>query len=356
MSAPVIVPVIMSGGAGTRLWPLSRRAKPKQMHALFGEKSLLQETLNRVPSDAGFAAPIVICAEAHVTDIHQQLRAIGVTAAHIIAEPVPRNTAPCAAVAAHAVAAQFGPDALVLLLAADHFVADPIAFRATIITGAKSAKGGHIVTFGPKPTRPETGYGYLLAGADIGNGAFKLDKFVEKPNMATAKSWLADGRYLWNAGIFLFRADVMLAQIHELRPAIAHAAKLAWQQTLHEADHILLERSAFAACPAQSVDTAVMESTQLGAVIPLDVGWSDVGSWPSIYELSAKDTHENACAGPVITIDSHNCLVRSDGLRIAVVGMDEVAVIATDAAVLVMPFSQAQKVREVVEQLDESER
>lgn len=356
MSKPVIVPVIMSGGAGTRLWPLSRQAAPKQMHAIFGQQTLLQQTITRVPHDAGFADPIVVCAQPHIAAVQQQLLQIGVSASQIIAEPVARNTAPCAAIAARAVAETFGPDALVLLLAADHHIANPTAFRAAVHCAANTAVRGHIITFGPTPSRPETGYGYLLAGQEIDGPVRKLQKFVEKPDLTTAKAWLQDGRYLWNSGMFLFAANTMLEECRALRPQIYQATAEAWKNARRSAGHLLLEPQAFASCPAESVDTAIMENTTLGAVIALDAGWSDVGSWTAIYELCEQDENANAVIGPVIHVDTKNCLFRSDGPRIAAIGVCGLAVIATKDAVLVLPLSDAQKVREVVDQLEENER
>ncbi len=349
MSNPIIVPVIMSGGAGTRLWPLSCRAKPKQLHDMFGEHTLLQETVLRVPDDAGFTAPIIICAQAHIGEISKQMQQIGVNPAQIIAEPMARNTAPCALIAAYAVAKEFGEDALVLLLAADHFIVNARAFRQTIRQGAPAAADGKILTFGPKPTRPETGYGYLLSGAKMDQeGVYRLDKFVEKPDLETAKAWVRDGRYLWNSGMFLFRAGVMQDEMKIHRAKIAQAAEQAWAKAIKTDDHILLDPDAFAACPPESVDHAVMEHTDKGAVIALDAGWSDVGSWQAIYELSAHDENGNACQGSVVALDSKNCLLRSDGIQIATAGIKDMAVIAIGNSVLVLPLCDAQKVKEIV--------
>lgn len=356
MSKPVIVPVIMSGGAGTRLWPMSRQAAPKQLHAVFGQNTLLQETAIRVPTDAGFTNPIVICAAAHTSQVQQQLSAIGVTTAQIIAEPCPKNTAPCAAIAAMAVKKKFGADALVLLLAADHIIADPVKFRSTVHNAAKTAIDGRIVTFGPKPTSPETGYGYLLAGSNITDQVCKLDKFVEKPDIKTAKSYLQDGRYLWNSGMFLFKAQTMLDEVCNHRPRIHQATTDAWNQSRIIDGYLLLDETAFAACLSESIDNAVMENTNLGAVIALDAGWSDIGSWTAIYELSQKDGQNNASTGSVIHLDTDNCLFRSDGIRIAAIGVSNLAVIATKDAVLILPLDQSQKVKDIVEQLPKDER
>ncbi|VAV97408.1 Mannose-1-phosphate guanylyltransferase / Mannose-6-phosphate isomerase [hydrothermal vent metagenome] len=355
MSKPIIVPVIMSGGAGTRLWPLSRQAAPKQMHAIFGARTLLQETIARVPTDTGFAPPMVVCAQPHIGQVQQQLADIGVQPSQIIAEPMPRNTAPCAMIAALAVAEKFGDEALVLLLAADHFIADPMAFRRAVHLGASTASNGHILTFGPQPTRPETGYGYLLAGKTVADGVFELDSFVEKPDLQTAKNWLKDGRYLWNSGMFLFPAKLMQEQINRHRPAIAKASQQAWKHASRQADNLILDAAAFAQCPAESVDNAVMENTQHGAVIPLDAGWSDVGSWLAIYELAQKDEAGNASTGEVVHLDAKNCLFHANGIRIAAVGVTDLAIVTTKNAVLVLPLDQAQKTKDIVALLDENE-
>jgi len=356
MSKPIIVPVIMSGGAGTRLWPMSRQASPKQLHAIFGQNTLLQETAIRVPKDAGFTSPIVICAAAHTSQVQQQLSAIGVEPAQIIAEPCPRNTAPCAAIAAMAVKKEFGAKAIVLLLAADHIIADPTRFRETVRQAANTAADGRIITFGPKPTSPETGYGYLLAGSKIHGQVCELEEFVEKPDLKTANNYLQDGRYLWNSGMFLFTAQTMLDEISDHRPKIHQATTKAWDKS-HSTDNcLLLDETAFAACPSESIDNAVMENTDLGAVIALDAGWSDIGSWEAIHQLSPKDEQNNAATGAVIHLDTDNCLFRSDGIRIAAIGVSNLVVIATKDAVLILPLDQSQKVKDIVEQLPKDER
>ncbi|MCF6292722.1 MAG: mannose-1-phosphate guanylyltransferase/mannose-6-phosphate isomerase [Robiginitomaculum sp.] len=356
MSKPVIVPVIMSGGAGTRLWPMSRQAAPKQLHTVFGQNTLLQETASRVPTDAGFTNPIIICATAHTNQVQQQLSAIGVTPEQIIAEPCPRNTAPCAAIAAMAVKKKFGADALVLLLAADHIITDSVGFRSIVHQAAKTATNEHIITFGPKPTRPETGYGYLLVGDNIADQVCKLEEFVEKPDIETAKDYLQDGQYLWNSGMFLFKAQTILGEISNHRPEILKATTIAWKQSRTVDNYLLLDETAFAACPSESIDNAVMENTDLGAVIALDAGWSDIGSWTAIHELSQKDEQNNAATGSVIHLDTDNCLFRSDGIRIAAIGVSNLAVIATEAAVLILPLDQSQKVKDIVAQLPKNER
>jgi len=355
MSKPIIVPVIMSGGAGTRLWPLSRKNKPKQMHAIFDRHTLLQETAMRVPVDTGFTAPIVVCAQAHAEAVSEQLTSVGIPPAMVICEPIPRNTAPCAMIAALAVAEKFGPDALILLLAADHLISDPVKFRSVVKQGTKAAVQGSIVTFGPKPTRPETGYGYLRAGNIITEDVYALDEFVEKPDLDTAKSYLKDGRFLWNAGMFLYRADTMILETKTHRPQIAHCMKGAWEQAIVHSGHTILAQESFAASPSESVDNAIMENTDLGAVIALDAGWSDVGSWAAIHELSQHDEQGNAIQGPVVSLDNQDCLLRSDGIQISAAGLEGLAIIATANSVLILPLEQSQRVKDIVAQLPEGE-
>lgn len=348
-----IVPVIMSGGAGTRLWPLSTKASPKQMHALFGDHSLLQETALRVQGD-GFADPIVVCAAPHAREVRSQFEKDGLPLAGVIAEPCPRNTAACAAVAAHAVMGKYGKDALVLLLAADHFVAQPEQFRQQVKMGAKAAAAGRILTFGAKPDRPETGYGYVLGGAELDGDVRHLTRFVEKPDLETAKEYLADGGYFWNAGLFLYPPQTLLDELDRLRPEIAAHSAQAWESASDEDGILVLDADDFAACPSEPVDTAVMEGTTKGAVLPFDVGWSDVGSWTSIHQLAPKDENGNAVQGPAVHVDCANNLIMSDGAQVAVAGMENVAVIVQGNNVLVLPLDQSQKVKDLVGLLPDS--
>ena len=356
MTEPVIVPVVMSGGAGTRLWPLSTRAMPKQFHALGGTQTLLQQTVLRCPQTRGFAAPVVVCAATHAALARQQCVAVNTAPELIITEPCPRNTAPCAVTAALAVKALHGDDAQVLLLAADHHVTDADAFAAAVRAGAEAAHNGHIVTFGAHPDRPATGYGYIRRGQALDAAAFAVQAFVEKPDAQTARAYLAAGEYVWNAGLFLFRAGTLLDEMKHHRPDILEAAGAAWTHAQRDHDLVHLDAADFSACPSESVDYAVMEHTAKAAMVPLEAGWSDVGAWPAIYELGGKDEAGNACHGRVLAQDCHDNLLHSEGPLIAALGLEGLCVVASDKAVLVAPLERAAQIKALVEKLDNNER
>src|SRR5947207_6213053 len=286
----MIHPVILSGGSRTRLWPMSRSLYPKQLLALTGERSLLQETVLRVAGDAGFAAPLIIANEEHRFIIAEQLREIGAVADALVLEPLGRNTAPAACVAALRIAAS-EPDALLLVMASDHVIADLAAFRAAIDRAAAAGRAGRLVSLGIRPERPETGYGYINAGAPIDGveGAFAVSRFVEKPDAATAERYVASGEYFWNSSIFLFPIAMYLAELKRLRPDMLAACKEALAKAKSDADFIRLDKTAFETCPSDSIDYAVMEHTGRAAVVPVGMGWSDVGSWDALWEMSGKD-------------------------------------------------------------------
>lgn len=354
---PIIVPVIMGGGAGTRLWPLSTQTHPKQLHALTGALTLLQQTVLRCPQTQGFAAPILVCADRHADQVLSQCQAVNTQPTAIITEPCPRNTAPCAVSAALAVRQQYGDEAQVLLLAADHYIADGKGFIAAIQHGTKAAAKGHIVTFGAQPTRPATGYGYIHKGEALDAMAFEVAAFVEKPDEDTAKTYLHSGDYVWNAGIFLFSAGVMLAEMNQYRPDILRGATQAWEAARQTQSCVHLDATAFAACPAESVDYAVMEKTKCAAIVPLDVGWSDVGAWPAIYDLADKDQEGNTSHGRVISLNAENNLLFSDdgAPMIAALGIENLAVIATKKAVLVTPLDQAEDIKALIAKLEDKD-
>ena len=356
MAEPVIVPVIMSGGAGTRLWPLSTRAMPKQFHALAGAQTLLQQTVLRCPQTRGFAAPLVVCARRHAKLVRQQCLAVNTVPDLIITEPCPRNTAPCAVTAALAVRARHGDAAQVLLLAADHHVGDADAFVAAVKAGAAAAQAGHIVTFGAQPDHPATGYGYVQRGKPLDGKAFAVRAFAEKPDAETARAYLKTGDHVWNAGLFLFRADTMLDEMQQYRPDILKAASAAWAKAQQDEGLVHLDEAAFAACPSESVDYAVMEHTKRAAMVPLDAGWSDVGAWPAIYQLAGKDQHGNACHGRVLALESGNSLLHSEGPLIAALGVEGLAVVASSKAVLVAPLERAADIKALVEKLEDGDR
>lgn len=347
-----IAPVILSGGVGSRLWPLSRECHPKQLIALNGSRSLIQETALRIVAGDVFAAPIVLCAEDQRFLIAAQLREVGIADADIILEPVGRNTAPAAAVAALRVLEADG-DAMVLLLPADHHIADAGRFRAAVDGAIAVAASGAVVMFGIRPTRPDTGYGYIRRGApfDGRNDASHVDQFVEKPDEALASRFLADGTHLWNSGIVLCRADRLVDELAAHAPDILASAREALSQGYEDLDFYRLHAPSFEACPAISIDCAVMERTRLAAVVSADFPWSDIGSWSALWEASPHDGDGNATAGDVVVVETSNSYVRSDGLLTAVVGADNLVVVTTADAVLVAPRDRTQDVRRVVERL-----
>jgi mannose-1-phosphate guanylyltransferase / mannose-6-phosphate isomerase len=348
----MIHPVILSGGSGTRLWPMSRSLYPKQLLALVGEHSLLQETVQRVIGDPGFAAPLIVANEEHRFIIAEQLREIGAEPEALVLEPVGRNTAPAACVAALRLAAS-DPDALMLVMASDHVIADVRAFCDAVHRAAAAARAGFLVCLGISPDRPETGYGYIRQGSPLAacEGAFRVEGFVEKPDGARAQQYLAAGNYLWNGSIFLFPVAVYLAELERLRPDMLAACKEALAGARAETDFIRLDKAAFAGCPADSIDYAVMEHTTQAAVVPVGMGWSDLGSWDALWELGAKDASGNALAGNVVAEATSNCYLRSEGALVAAIGVENIVVVATDDAVMVAPRDRTQEVRQLVARL-----
>ena len=356
MSQQQVLPVILSGGSGTRLWPVSRSSYPKQLWPLLTEKSLLQETALRAHGP-GFAPPLLICNQEHRFLIAEQLREAGIPGARIVLEPVGRNSAPAIAAAA-LIAAETDPKTVLWMMAADAAVADPVALHAALAAAIPAARAGRIVTFGMKPTRPETGYGYLEPGPALAEapGVHALARFVEKPDAATAAAMLADRRYLWNSGMFVFTAETLLAEMAAHAPAVLAAVRPAVAGRQSDLDFIRLEPETFATSPNISLDYAVAERTAHAAVVAADIGWSDVGAWDALWELAAKDEAGNATTGDVVLQGARNCLVRSDGMLTAVVGLEDAVVVVTADAVLAMRRDAAQDVKAVVEQLKASGR
>jgi len=338
-----VLPIILSGGSGTRLWPLSRESYPKQFLPLVGEHSMLQATWLRAAPVAGHA-PIVVANEEHRFVAAEQLQQIGVKPQSILLEPKGRNTAPAIAVAALE-ATRNGADPLLLILPSDHVIRDEAAFQAAVQVAAAAAEQGKLVTFGIKPTAPETGYGYIKAGA--GNGVSAVERFVEKPDLATAQGYLASGEYYWNSGMFLFRASRYLEELRRFQPAIADACTKAWNAAKRDTDFTRLDKDAFAASPSDSIDYAVMEKTADAVVVPLDANWNDVGSWSALLDVSPQDAQGNAHHGDVIEIDCRNTYAYGSRL-IAMVGLQDVVVVETDDAVLVGHRERIQEVKEVV--------
>ncbi|MBV6827677.1 MULTISPECIES: mannose-1-phosphate guanylyltransferase/mannose-6-phosphate isomerase [Xanthomonas] len=341
-----VLPIILSGGSGTRLWPLSRESYPKQFLPLVGDKSMLQSTWLRAAPVAGHA-PIVVANEEHRFMAAEQLQQLGVKPSAILLEPKGRNTAPAIAVAALE-ATRDGADPLLLVLPSDHVIGNEAAFQAAVKVAADAAAQGKLVTFGIKPTAPETGYGYIKAGA--GTGASAVERFVEKPDLATAQSYLASGEYYWNSGMFLFRASRYLEELRKFHPAIADACQKAWENGKRDADFTRLDKDAFAASPSDSIDYAVMEKTADAVVVPLDAGWNDVGSWSSLLDVSSQDAQGNAHHGDVIQLDCQNTYAYGSRL-IAMVGLEDVVVVETPDAVLVGHRDRIQEVKDVVSQI-----
>ncbi len=346
----MIIPVIMAGGSGTRLWPASRETMPKQFIPLFDEHSSFQDTLSRVSDSSLFASPIVLTHRDFRFLAAEQACEIGI-APEVVLEPERRDSAAAVGVAAN-LALKSSPDAVVIVLAADHAMPDIADFQQACRDARTAAEAGYIVTFGIEPTGPATSYGYLRPGADLDSGGVrKLEEFVEKPDLATAERYVADG-YLWNSGNFLFRADIMRDEIARLQPAVAEAASASVAEAVRDLDFLQLSAKPFLAAPKISIDYAVMEKTDKAAVLPVSFRWSDVGSWDSLWQLSEKDDNGNVMSGPVLVQDASNVLVRSDdGILTAVVGIDDVLVVTTNDAVLVTARSNGEQVKSLVESL-----
>jgi mannose-1-phosphate guanylyltransferase/mannose-6-phosphate isomerase len=354
MNHATITPVILSGGVGTRLWPLSRRLRPKQFLALNGDESMFAETLARVRGDA-FGPPVVVCNDEHRFLVAEELRQAGMTAADILVEPAARNTAPAIAAAALRLLAR-DPEAIMAVLPSDHLIADAGAFRAAVATAARLAEGGDLVTFGVPPTRPDTGYGYILTGAALEGGVSRVAAFVEKPDAATAEAYLAAGGYLWNAGMFVFTARDYIAELGRHRPEVVTAVTRAVEAGHADLDFFRLGDGDFAAAPSISIDYAVMERTSRAIVVPLEAGWSDVGSWASLWELGPADAAGNVAAGNAVVLDSTDTYVRSEHPLVAALGVSGLIIVATDDTVLVLPKARSQEVKELVAELHASGR
>jgi mannose-1-phosphate guanylyltransferase / mannose-6-phosphate isomerase len=341
-----ILPVILSGGSGTRLWPLSREAYPKQFLPLVGDDTMVQATWKRVAPIAG-RRPIVVANQEHRFMVAEQLLEVGANAESIILEPAGRNTAPAIAIAALE-ALRAGDDALLLVLPSDHVVTNDGAFHVAAREAARIAEQGKLVTFGIVPKTPETGYGYIKAVA--GQGARGVERFVEKPDLATAEQYVASGEYYWNSGMFMFKASVYLDVLGRFYPAMLEACRKSLDLARRDEDFIRLDAEAFASSPSDSIDYAVMEKTDAAAVVPLDAGWSDVGSWSALWEANERDENDNAHHGDVLAIDCHGTYAYGQRL-IAMIGLDDVIVVDTDDAILVGSKDRIQEVKDVVQQL-----
>ncbi|HBP47466.1 mannose-1-phosphate guanylyltransferase/mannose-6-phosphate isomerase [Pseudomonas sp.] len=351
----MLFPIIMAGGSGSRLWPLSRQLNPKQFLPLAdADFSMLQATIQRL-AGLGAELPRLICNEQHRFLAAEQLRLLGLEKAGILLEPVGRNTAPAIALAALQACSE-AQDPILLVLAADHLIKDVEAFQTCIQTALPLAQNGKLVTFGIVPTHAETGYGYIEQGIDVGIGGFKVSRFVEKPDLVTAQEYLANGSYFWNSGMFMFRASRYLEELETYRPDILAACRAALAGGSQDMHFTRVDEAAFAACPDDSVDYAVMEKTADAVMVPLDAGWSDIGSWTALWDVSDKDQQGNVFKGDVLNQQSRNTYVHADSRLVATVGLDDLVIVETKDAVLVAHKDHVQDVKKIVEQLKSGSR
>ena len=347
-----IIPVIMSGGSGSRLWPASRAAAPKQLLPLISEQTMIQETAERLRGSYEafeFGDPVIICGAAHGDIIKQQMHDIGIANPHIIIEPIARNTAPCAAVAAMAVQS-IDKDALMLLAPADHHISNAPAFMRAVSHAANTAMDNYIVTFGITTDAPNTGYGYIQKGENLGAHASRVAAFREKPNLETAKNYVSSGNYFWNAGIFLCQPSTLLSEMQAHCPEIKTASQTALSKASEANGIHCLDEAAFAGSPSDSIDYAVMEKTARAAVVEADIGWSDIGSWAALWNKN-KDESSNALQGDALTIDTKNSLVHAGDMFVATIGVENLAIVVKDGALLVVQMDRVEDVKKIVDEL-----
>ena len=349
-----LIPVILSGGAGTRLWPLSREMFPKQLLALASKRTMLQETAARLAGIAGVTAPIIVCNESHRFTVAEQIRELGAEASGILLEPVGRNTAPAVALAAlHAM--KQGADAILIVVPADHVIREARAFQQAAEVAAGLAKNGKLVTFGILAHAPETGYGYIRRGEGEGP-AYPVAQFIEKPSLDVALQFVASRDYYWNSGMFVFKASRYLDELARFAPDILEASKAAYESAKADLDFVRIDKAAFEKCRADSIDYAVMEKTRDAVMLPLDAGWSDVGSWASLFDALPSDEEGNVLQGDVLVHDTHDCYVHSTSRLVTAVGMDDHVIVETKDAVLVAPKERVQDVKELVAKMKKSGR
>ncbi len=351
-----MIPVILSGGSGSRLWPLSRKQYPKQFLALTGEHTLFQQTLERLVFE-GMEPPVVVSNLEHRFIVQEQLEALSLKTQSILLEPFGRNTAPAVAIAAMKLMAE-GRDELLLILPADHVIEDQRAFQRALALATNAAEKGEMVLFGVPADRPETGYGYIKSGDERGlpDGVIRVERFVEKPDEARAQQFVEEGGYFWNSGMFLFRASRFLEELKKHDADIYDTCLLALERSQHDGDLINIDAATFECCPDNSIDYAVMEKTRRACVVPLAAGWNDVGSWSSIWEVHDKDADGNVTMGDVVVHDSHNCLVHGNGKLVSVVGLEDIVVVETKDAMMIAHKDRVQDVKKVVNQLDAAGR
>lgn len=352
----MIIPVILAGGSGTRLWPLSRALYPKQLIALASEKSMLQATLQRLQGLENIAPPLVICNQEHRFMVAEQLRAMDQADGQILLEPVGRNTAPAVAVAALRALSDPTEDPVLLVLPADHVIADVAAFHRVLHQGEQMAAKGHLITFGIVPEAPETGYGYIRMGAALDGTAVAIEKFVEKPDLETARQYLASQRYCWNSGMFMFQAEKVVEELDRWAPEIVHACRQALEKGQQDLDFFRLDPASFEPCPSDSIDYAIMEKTDRGAMIPFQGGWNDLGSWEALWQVGRQDEDRNVCKGDVLTHDVNGCLLHATDRMIAAVGLRDFIVVETADAVMIAPRNRVQEIKAIVSQLKGANR
>jgi len=353
----MFTPVILSGGTGTRLWPLSRTMHPKQFLQLAGEHTMFQQTVVRAMNVPGARPPVVVCNEQYRFLVAEQLRQINVAAQAIVLEPVGRNTAPAVAVAAlHALG--MDKDALTMVLPADHVIGDEVAFRSAMATALPAASAGRLVLFGIRPAHPEVGYGYIRMGQELAGtrGVHEVSAFREKPDLATATAYLESGEYVWNSGMFLLSASAYLDELSRYAPSMVDACRQALGSARKDMDFIRLDEAAFASCPDDSIDCAVMEKTSLAALVPMDAGWSDVGSWRALWEIAERDDNGNAMTGDIVAYDTRDTYIRAEGRLVTTLGVENLVIVETNDAVLVTTRDMVQDVKKIVDSLKKANR
>jgi mannose-1-phosphate guanylyltransferase/mannose-1-phosphate guanylyltransferase/mannose-6-phosphate isomerase len=353
----MIVPVILAGGSGTRLWPLSRELYPKQLIDIYNENTMVQNTILRLEGLKDLTAPIIVCNEVHRFMTAEQLRKIGVQARAILLEPVGRNTAPAIALAALK-AMENGTDPILLVLPADHVIQEPDKFHAAVEQGCSYAEDDHLITFGIIPDGPETGYGYIKKGPDIktAQSAARIDKFVEKPDLETAIQYVESGVYCWNSGMFMFKASAIISELEQLAPDIINACKAVIVSGKQDLDFFRLPREGFESIPSDSIDYAVMEKTTKGVVIPFDAGWSDMGSFDALWQTGEKDKNLNVIKGDVLTHDVKESYICTQDSLVTAVGLERFVIVETKDAILVSPRDRVQDVKKIVKQLKDKNR